>query len=213
MASILDGLAAGWQYMSGWELTAVLLALAYLLLVMRQNIWCWPAAFFSTMIYTVLFWDVALLMESALNGYYLLMAVYGWYCWTHGNTNDRLARNDHLPPLAISSWSLERHLVCIALLALLSGAVGYVMATYTHADFAYLDATTTVFSVFTTYLVAKKVLENWLYWVVIDVVSIYLYIHKGFYLTVVLFIAYTVLAIVGYLQWRKSVLQRPLVTA
>ena len=78
------------------------------------------------------------------------------------------------------------------------------MANYTSADFAYLDTFTTVFAVFATYMLAKKVLENWIYWVVIDTVSIYIYIQKGFYLTAVLFAIYTVLACVAYIQWKKE---------
>ena len=203
MQTLIDGIITGWQYMSGWELTAVLLAVAYLLLVMRENIWCWPAAFFSTMIYTVLFWESALLMESVLNGYYLLMAVYGWYAWTHAGKDSALSNTDG-SQRAITSWSAGRHVRIIGVLALASLAIGFLMANYTHADFAYLDAATTVFSVFATYLVAQKILENWLYWLVIDAASIYLFLNKGFYLTAVLFAGYCVLAVAGYLQWRKQ---------
>jgi nicotinamide mononucleotide transporter len=78
------------------------------------------------------------------------------------------------------------------------------MNNYTRADFAYLDATTTCFSVISTYLVAKKILENWLYWVVIDAASIYLYISKGYYPTSVLFMLYTLMAVWGYRQWKRT---------
>ena len=80
------------------------------------------------------------------------------------------------------------------------------MANYTSADFAYLDTFTTVFAVFATYMLTKKVLENWLYWIVIDTVSIYIYINKGFYLTAILFVIYTILAYIAYRQWKKEYL-------
>ena len=80
------------------------------------------------------------------------------------------------------------------------------MANYTSADFAYLDTFTTVFAVFATYMLTKKVLENWLYWVVIDFISIYIYINKGFYLTAILFAIYTVLAFIAYTNWKKEYL-------
>ena len=80
-ASIIDGL----KLMSGWEGLAVVLAIAYLLLAMRESILCWVCAFASTAIYTVLFWNVSLVMESALNVYYMAMAVYGWYQWQRGS--------------------------------------------------------------------------------------------------------------------------------
>ncbi len=78
------------------------------------------------------------------------------------------------------------------------------MDNYTSADFAYIDSATTVFAVFTTYMLAQKILENWLYWIVIDIVSIYIYMNKGFYLTSALFIAYTLLAYIAYLQWKRE---------
>ena len=80
------------------------------------------------------------------------------------------------------------------------------MANYTKADFAYLDTFTTVFAVFATYMLTKKVLENWLYWVIIDSVSIYIYINKGFYLTAILFVVYTILAIFAFKQWKEEYL-------
>jgi nicotinamide mononucleotide transporter len=198
---------------SPWELLAVILAIVYLVLAMRQNSWCWPAAFASTMIYTVLFWNVSLLMESILNGYYLLMAVYGWTMWRQQTTTKSGMLSDSSPPVAIVSWSFAVHSKVIAALALISFVVGYVMSTYTSADFAYLDATTTVFSVFTTWMVTQKILENWLYWLVIDAASIYLYLQKSFNLTSGLFMLYCVLALIGYIQWRSQLQQRQGVVA
>lgn len=183
---------------SVWELAAVILAVAYLLLAMKQNQWCWPAAFVSTAIYTVLFWESALLMESVLNAYYLLMAVYGWWAWHQ--------KSDSSTERTIVSWQLSTHVKVIVGLSLVSALVGYLMATYTHADYAYLDAATTVFAVFTTWMVTQKVLENWLYWLVIDALSIYLYMAKSFNLTALLFMFYCVMVIIGYRQWRASYL-------
>ncbi|GIU39601.1 nicotinamide riboside transporter PnuC [Shewanella colwelliana] len=179
-----------------WEAIAVVLAMAYLLLAMRGSIWCWSAAFFSTAIYTVLFWEVSLLMESVLNIYYMAMAVYGYWMWSRGRGDDK--------GVVVVSWSLSRHSLLIGITTLASLMVGYLMANYTQAAFPYLDAATTCFAVMTTYLVAKKVLENWLYWVVIDVVSIYLYLNKGLMLTSLLFILYVGMAIGGYFLWRTT---------
>ena len=78
------------------------------------------------------------------------------------------------------------------------------MDNYTKADFAYIDSATTVFALFSTFMLAQKVIENWLYWIIIDAVSIYIYIQKGFYLTAILFVLYTVLAVVAYLTWKKE---------
>lgn len=185
--------------MTGWEAVAVVLAVAYLLLAMRTSLWCWPAAFISTLIYTILFWKVALLMESLLNVFYMVMAIYGFWQWRWGG-------GDRHQGVEIHSWSLQRHLVVVAVTGVAALAIGYGMATYTHADLAYLDAATTCFAVVSTFMLAYKVLENWLYWVVIDLASIYLYVQKGFMLTSALFVAYVVLAAASYWLWRSRML-------
>ncbi|MBT1442940.1 nicotinamide riboside transporter PnuC [Shewanella sp. JM162201] len=182
------------QALSAWEGVAVLLALAYLLLAMKGSRWCWVAAFVSTAIYTVLFYKVALLMESVLNVYYMAMAVYGYWLWRGGDAGT----------LAVQSWGLKRHALLIGVTGAASLATGFVMANYTAASFPYLDAATTCFAVMTTFLVAKKVLENWLYWIVIDLVSIYLYLSKGLMMTSLLFVLYVGLAVAGYFVWRAN---------
>ncbi len=186
--------------MTSWEMFAVFLSVTYILLAIKQNLWCWVAAFFSTLIYSVLFFDASLLMDSALNIFYLIMAIYGWYSWKYGN-----GINYH-ENLEISSFGLIKNIKIIAVLTLTSFVLGFYMANYTSADFAYLDTFTTVFAIFATYMLTKKVLENWLYWVVIDAISIYIYINKGFYLTAVLFVIYTILAYIAYKQWKKEYL-------
>ena len=175
----------------------MLLAIAYILLAIRQSIWCWPAAFLSTLIYVVLFYDVSLLMDSALNAYYLIMAVYGWYSWKYGG---KLQEKE----LEITTYGITKNIKIIAILTVISFVFGYVMSNYTKADFAYMDSFTTVFAVFTTYMLTKKVIENWIYWIVIDAVSIYIYIQKGLNLTAVLFVIYTVLAFVAYRKWKEE---------
>lgn len=182
--------------MTAWEALAVSLAIAYLLLAIKASVWCWAAAFASTAIYTVLFWQVALLMESVLNIYYMAMALYGYWLWTQGG--------DKKQGVKVTTWPLQIHLKLIAITTLIAVFIGHGMATYTQAAFPYLDAATSCFAVMTTYLVTKKVLENWLYWVVIDLVSIYLYLCKGLILTSLLFVFYVGLAVVGYFLWRTA---------
>jgi|TARA_Y100000780_G_scaffold140514_1_gene126883 nicotinamide mononucleotide transporter len=196
MMDFITQILSGFTAMSHWEYIAVALSMAYLLLAIKENLWCWPAAFFSTLIYTIMYWNGALLMESLLNFYYMYMAVFGWVVWRKGKANQAQR--------LITSWPVNRHIILIVLTTLASLAIGYVMQNYTHADFAYLDSFTTCFAVVTTYLVAKKVLENWLYWIVIDAASMYLYYEKGYYPTLVLFIFYTIMAAWGFKTWYEE---------
>ena len=181
------------------ELTAMLLALAYVIWAAAGSLWCWPAAFISTALYAYIFYDVLLLMDSALHVYYLIMAVYGFWVW---KKDANASSPQGKPVLNIVSWSANFHIKVCGILTIVSMALGYIMANYTPAAFPYLDTFTTVFAVFATYLVTQKVLENWLYWLVIDAVSIYLYIEKDLMPTAVLFAIYIGVATFGYIKWQ-----------
>ena len=196
-----EGIVAAAQAMSIWEVVAVILGIAYLVLAMRQSILCWYAAFGSTAIFSWLFWDVSLVMESGLNVYYLIMAIYGWSVW-RGN-KEKSETN-----VAIKTWSLSRHTLVISGVILMSLATGYGLEKNTNAALPYLDSFTTWGAVITTYMVAQKVLENWLYWLVIDTVAIYLFIDRELYLTALLMIVYVVLATIGWFMWLKEYRQQ-----
>ena len=201
MDTFYQGIISAAQAMSIFEVIAVILGIAYLALAMRQNIWCWYAAFGSTAIFSWLFWDVKLVMESGLNVYYLIMAIYGWWVW-RGN-KDKSETN-----IAIKTWSLSRHSLAISGIILISLATGYGLEKNTSAALPYLDSFTTWGAVITTYMVAQKVLENWLYWLVIDTVAIYLYIDRELYLTALLMVVYVVLATIGWIMWLKEYRQQ-----
>ena len=190
---IREALIHAYAAMTLWEVAAVLLALAYLLLAMRENILCWYAAFASTAIYLFLFWDVSLVMESALQIFYLVIAVYGWWQWRHRSRDGET--------LHIHRWSARTHLYAFTGVGLLTLVFGYVLDNHTSAALPYLDSFTTWGAVVTTYMVTRKVLENWLYWIVIDGAAIYLYIDRELYLTALLFVLYVILVIIGFFQW------------
>jgi len=202
---LLDFLVTAQQQLlatSVWELLAVLLALAYLLLALRENSLCWYCALASTAIYTGLFWDVSLLMESGLNVYYMAMAVYGWWQWRENKSGEG-AINPNKNAIEISRWPLQKHFLAWAVIAVLTLVSGSLLASKTTAALPYLDSFTTWGSVLTTWMVTRKILENWLYWIVIDGVSIFLYIDRGLYLTSLLFVAYVIIVVFGFFAWRR----------
>ncbi|PCI79052.1 MAG: nicotinamide mononucleotide transporter [SAR86 cluster bacterium] len=182
------------------ELTAVVFAIAYLLLAVRENILCWYAAGISTVIFLYIFWDVKLYMESGLQVYYLAMAGFGWYQWRRAN---EVSTN-----LQISMWNMRQHLVALVFIAILTFVSGYLLNSGTDAELPYLDSFTTWASVVTTFMVARKVLENWIYWLVIDSISIYLYIDRELYFTSLLFAVYIVIIFFGWFSWSKTYRQK-----
>ena len=188
MESFLAQLAAT-SFLEG---IAVALALAYVWLAARQNIWCWPCALVSTGIYTWLFWTVSLPFHTGLNFYYLIMAVYGLKKW----------RGDHADTFPVQSWPISRHMICIVGLTIGAITLSHFASTVLDANYIYLDAFITVFSVFTTLLVTHKVRENWLYWIVINLFAAYLYFANDLALTGMLFICYTGFAVYGFIRWR-----------
>ncbi len=181
------------------EWVAVVLAVLYLLLAIREDPWCWVSAFFSTAIYVYLFFDINLFMESFLNFYYLIMAVYGWQQWQQASNQNRSTNSVK----RIIIWRLKYHFYALLFCSLLIIVSYWLLSRYTQQAYPLLDSTTTWLAIFTTYLVTQKVLENWLYWIVIDLLSIYLYLEKGLALTSLLFVGYVVLSIIGFFSWKK----------
>ena len=182
------------------EIAAVILAVAYLLLAMRENRWCWPAGIASSLLYLAVFFAAGLYMESGLQLFYGAMSVYGWRVWRPAGSGEGAA-------LSIQRWPLRWHGAAVLSVTVISLTSGYFLHHYTPAAAPYLDSFVTWSSVLTTWMVARKVLENWLYWFLIDSLSIYVYARRGLWLTAGLFVAYLVLIVIGYATWRRQLRQ------
>lgn len=141
-------------------------------------------------------------MESALQLYYVAMALYGWYCWRPAQSG--IETREQSASLPIQRWPKVRHLFAVALICVASWLIGAVLATWSEAKLPYLDTWTTLGSLLATWMMARKVLENWLYWIVIDSVSIYLYWDRALYVTIGLFVVYIIVAWVGWRSWRAA---------
>jgi nicotinamide mononucleotide transporter len=195
MAGFSSQLAAAWHDTSGIELTAATLAVAYLLLAIRQSLSCWIAAFVSSVLYVWVLFGARLYMESALNGFYALMAVYGFWQWQHGAGGG---------VLEVRRWPISRHLAALAGVLVASAITWFFLGRYTPAAWPFADSLVAWSSVFTTFLVARKVYENWYWWLVIDSVSLCLYYTRHLYVTMLLFALYLILIVVGLREWRRS---------
>ena len=186
------------QMLSPLEAAGVLFSVLYLVLAIRESLWCWPAAFLSSVLTIVVMFGAKLYSEAALNVFYAAMAVYGWYQWRYGG------RSTGAPQLPIAVWPLRTHMLAIGGSVALAAVLGWLMSRHTAAAFPYADAFVTVSSVVTTYMVARKILENWIYWLVIDSLSMYLYSQRELYLYVGLFALYLVLVVVGLVRWHRD---------
>jgi len=173
------------------EIISTVTAVIYLILAARENIWCW---FFG--IISCSFWAWAayflynLQIDSLLQVFYVVISFWGLYQWKFGSENKK--------ELPITRLSIKEHALIIGGGVLLSGMGGWLYANYTTASSTYLDAFTTVFSVIITFMVIFKKMENWLYWIVIDAVYVYLYWSREGYLFSILFVAYIIIAFLGW---------------
>ena len=188
-------LVSAWHDTSWVEIIAAALAVAYLLLAIRQRIECWAAAFVSSCLYVWVLFTARLYMESLLNAFYAAMAVYGFWQWRQGSEGTALA---------VSRWPLLRQAAGAWGVLALSVLSWYFLRRFTPAAWPFVDSMVTWSSVFATFLVARKVYENWHWWLVIDSVSLCLYFTRHLYLTTLLFALYLMLIVIGMRQWRRT---------
>ena len=187
---IFDFLTANW-----FEIVAAALAITYLILAMQQNILCWAAWIISSIMYLFVMFSAGLYMESGLQIFYIVMGIYGWIQW-----NNRSSKNN----LTVSTWPIINHIYILLILIFLVTFSGLILSNLTEAVSPYIDAFTTWGAIIATYMVAKKILENWYYWFVVDFVSVFLFLSRELYTTALLFSIYIVLVIFGFIAWQKS---------
>lgn len=174
------------------ETVAVIFSLLYVYLAAHQNNLCWLAAVISVSLYIYICFDAKLYAETILQVFYFLMAIYGFYSWKKNNSQ-----------LQISTWPIKKHLFIIFLGTILTFFLGFIFSNFTDAEMPLVDSFTTVFSVFATYMVVKKILSNWLYFIIIDIISTYLYFSRDLHLTSLLFLLYTFIAVAGFIKWNR----------
>lgn len=204
---ILENMETAAQTMSYWELAAVITGIIYVVLAAKENIWCWLFGIISSAIYIFLFIQAQLYAESFLYSYYVIAGLYGWYAWQKRRPI-KTVEDSETTALKISSWSLKNHALIIVTGILLSLVLFLLLKQYTNAALPLIDAHTTIFSFMATYMVTQKLLYNWIYWIIIDLVSIGLYASRELYLSSGLMIIYTIVAIIGFIKWRKIYLQQ-----
>ena len=190
-----DAVVAALAAVTPLEWCAVMLAIAYLLLAIRQNPWCWAFAIVSSALYLVLFARAGLVMQAALQLFFIAMAVYGWRQWRGTSTH---------APLPVRRWPWSRHLWAIGAVALATALNGALIAREGAGLVPYADAGVAWASVLATWLVARKVLENWLWWIAIDSVAAVLYGTQGLYATAALYVLYAGLAVRGFRSWQRD---------
>lgn len=177
------------------EWFAVITAFACIYLAAKQQILNWPISIFSVVAYAILFYEGRLYGEMALQAYFLFTAVYGWYYWL---------KREHEHQKPVIRFSPLEMTYTILVMAVFSILLGLFLHHFTDTDVAYIDGTLASISFVAQFLMTRKVLQNWILWVVVDILYIPLFIYKTFMLTAILYGALAILAWSGYLDWKKS---------
>lgn len=190
-----DALTHAVTMTSATEWLAFVTSIGYILLIILEKQSAWLFAIVSSLLYHSVFYESNLYLESILQLFYVTMGIIGWVTWKKAaqQNNNKLKR-----------WSFKSHLlngfICIGFALIL----GFIFKTYTNQFNPFTDGFTTAFSLSATYMVTRKILENWVYWILIDSVAIYLFISRDLYLTALLYFVYTVMAVIGLIQWKRQ---------
>jgi nicotinamide mononucleotide transporter len=171
-------------------------AIIYVLLAAAENIGCWLFGILSSALSVYLCYTGKLFLESILSFFYVLIAVYGWYQWKFGS-GEKTA-------IKITSAGIKKNSLFILSGILIWLPIAIFAENFSSQALPYLDAFVTAFSIIATYMTAKKIIENWIYWIVIDAAAIYLYASRQFYLIALLYFIYTLLSFAGYIKWKTK---------
>lgn len=193
-----------WLFLHWIEVPGTFFAIIYLYFSINEKIWLWPIGFIASLFYLIVFFKSRLYADMSLQVYYIGVSIYGWFHWI-----GKIKPTGSQISITTSSLSLLQWIpICGAIIAL-NFILYYLLISLPGilelpaSDMPVLDAFTTASSIVATWMLARKILENWVLWIVIDVVSLGMYFYKGLYVTTFLFVIYTVMAFIGYLQWKK----------
>jgi nicotinamide mononucleotide transporter len=179
-----------------WEVLAVVTGIISVYLSTRENIWSWPTALVNVALYFVVFFETKLYADMGLQVVYFALSLYGWYEWLYGGENRTELH------VSRTSRALGVRLVVIAVVSV--ALLGTILARFTDAALPYVDSATASTSLVAQWMMTRKILENWAVWAVVDVVYVGMFIFKRLYLTAGLYAVFLVLAIMGYVQWKRS---------
>ena len=185
------------------EIVGVVVGVIYLWLEYRASIYLWIASIVMPAIYLFVYYDAGLYADTAINIYYLAIALYGWAAWKWGFSFSRKAEEQPQKELPISHITTRGWIAMAALYAVMQLAITAALTYLTDSDVAWFNGLTSALSIVGMYMLARKYIEQWWVWLVVDILSAGLYFYKGLHFTAVLYAAYAVIAIAGYMKWKR----------
>lgn len=182
------------SFLLGLEIFSVFTSLLFLILLIRQNIWCWLFGIISSITSIYLFYCTKLYSESILYFYYVLIGLYGWKVWAGDNGEKG----------NVKTVTTLYHIVILGIGIVFSFLLGFFFKTQTDAERSFADAFSTIFSFIASYLEVHKILSAWYFWMIINLFSVWLYFDRGLVIYSSLMLLYFALSIFGFIQWNKQ---------
>ncbi len=186
------------------EIIGTFIGILYIIFEYRASMWLWPVSVIMPIIYISIYYQAGIYADMGINVYYFLAAIYGWVVWSRGKSrraeSGKSSVKEELPIVYTSS---EEWYCCTIVFAATFMILSYILIRYTSSTVPYSDGFTTALSVIGMWMLAHKRIEHWIVWIVVDIVSSVLYFSKGLYPTSGLYLLYTIIAVAGYLKWRK----------
>jgi len=188
-----------WAFTNKVELGGMVFGLIYVWLSVRQSIFTWSAGIVTSLLYCWVFFDAKFYAMMGLQAYYVVISIYGWWSWKHGEV-----KASGEVDLRVSYTNSNLWIRLFILNLFLTAIMYYLFGTYTDSPLPFGDTFTTSLSIIATWMLARKKIEQWLIWIFIDLICVGLYLHKGLYPSAFLFAVYSVMAVVGFYEWRKE---------
>ncbi len=195
MKTFLDWFSANYI-----EVIAAVIGLVYIYFSIKEHIFLWIAGFVSSAFYIYVYFISKFYADMSLQFYYLAISVYGWFYWRKGS------KKQEKEEVVISRTPLKTAIVLFLATVIMFFAIGVFLDTFTDSPVPYWDAFTTALSITATFMLTRKYIEQWLLWIIVDAVSVGLYIYRGLYATSVYYSVLTILAVVGFMEWRKKMI-------
>lgn len=188
-----------WIWANKIEVLGAILGLLYIFFSIRQHILTWPTGLLTSLLYTVVFFQSGFYADMGLQVYYVIISIYGWYYWLKGSKKEK--QEEQVPVTKMPGQLFLKSILATIVIYVL---ILFVLIRFTNSTVPIMDSLTTALSITATWMLAKKYIEHWLIWIFVDLVSAGLYIYKGLWPTVILFLVYTLMAILGYFEWKKT---------
>lgn len=190
-----------WLFEHWFEIFGALTSLVYLYLEIRQKPQMWILGFLCSFIYVIVFYRSKIYADMSLNVYYMFVSVYGFILWNKNKKNT----DEKEPEISYVNLRISLGLILLLLTVSIYFLIAYILDHHTDSPVPYLDSLVTACSITATWMLAKKIIQHWYVWIFVNFLSVYLFYNRALYPTMILFVCYGVMSIIGYLKWKRKI--------